>query len=301
MNDHLIVGSAVHKAVESFRKAQIEGYAAEWSEDHRNDVVHLELDAEFDKLVSDAENGYERDGRQLPAPGMVWTKGVMKDNARKLAHKLAEAYFYKPVESDIPNTPKVPLAMIDEPVGIEEEFYVPIPGTDNWHARGRFDMRTKNSLVDLKTAKMRYSQRDMDKKTQPSFIFLHGTKCSKSFCPSSDTTYLSNPRRRIGIHHQGMLPQKAWVPTALLFSAHAGRGLKSSGFMIISSGKFARLSWALRYHAKTPIFAITAELPPPANRGWPIATAFLLTSTDDQRIVSVATAASSVAWPRPQE
>lgn len=183
MNDHLIVGSAVHKAVESFRKAQIEGYAAEWSEDHRNDVVHLELDAEFDKLVSDAENGYERDGRQLPAPGMVWTKGVMKDNARKLAHKLAEAYFYKPVESDIPNTPKVPLAMIDEPVGIEEEFYVPIPGTDNWHARGRFDMRTKTSLVDLKTAKMRYSQRDMDKKTQPSFYIFAWHQMQQEFLP----------------------------------------------------------------------------------------------------------------------
>ena len=93
MNDHLIVGSAVHKAVETFRRAQVEGRSSDWSEDKRNEVVHAELNDEFDKLVFDAEHGYERDGRQLPPPGMVWTKGVMKDNARKLAHKLAETYF----------------------------------------------------------------------------------------------------------------------------------------------------------------------------------------------------------------
>jgi hypothetical protein len=103
------------------------------------------------------------------APGLIWSKSIRPENARKLAHKLAEAYFYKAAESDIPNTPRVPLAEIDEPVGIEEDFFVPIPGADNWFARGRFDMRTKGALVDLKTAKQRYSQRDMDKKTQPSF------------------------------------------------------------------------------------------------------------------------------------
>lgn len=183
MNDHLIVGSAVHKAVETFRRAQVEGRASGWSEDQRNDAVHAELNDEFDKLVFDAEHGYERDGQQLPPPGMVWTKGVMKENARKLAHKLAETYFYKPVESDIPNTPKVPLAMLDEAVGIEEEFYVPIPGTDNWHARGRFDMRTKSALVDLKTAKMRYSQRDMDKKTQPSFYIFAWQQMQQELLP----------------------------------------------------------------------------------------------------------------------
>lgn len=183
MTDHLIVGSAVHKAVETYHRAQIEGYAPEWSEDHRNNMVHIELDIEFDKLVYDAEHGYERDGKQLPAPGLIWTKGVHKENARKLAHKLAETYFYKTAESDIPGTPRLPLAQLEEPVGVEEEFYIPIPGTNNWFARGRFDMRTKTSLVDLKTAKMRYSQRDMDKKTQPSFYIFAWQEMQKVFLP----------------------------------------------------------------------------------------------------------------------
>jgi hypothetical protein len=178
-NDHLIVGSAVHKAVEVFRRAQMEGYLPEWTEEHRNDVIHAELDIEFDKLVHDAEHGYEKDGKLLPPPGLVWTKGVHKENARKLAHKLAETYFYKAAESDIPGTAKVPLAQLETPVGIEEEFYVPIPGTNNWHARGRFDMRTATSLIDLKTAKMRYSQRDMDKKTQPSFYIFSWREMQK--------------------------------------------------------------------------------------------------------------------------
>lgn len=183
MNDHLIVGSAVHKGIETFRSAQVDGTVVDWTEQHRNDVVHLAIDEEFDKLVHDAEHGYERDGKQLPAPGMVWTKGIHKENARKLAHKLAETYFYKVAESDIPGTPRVPLCDIDAPIGVEEEFFIPIPGTNNWHARGRFDMRTNNALVDLKTAKMRYSQRDMNKKTQPSFYIFAFQEMEKIFLP----------------------------------------------------------------------------------------------------------------------
>ena len=183
MNDHLIVGSAVHKAVESYRHAQISGESLFWTETERNEIVRKSLDEEFDKLVSDAQNGYERDGKMLPPPGMIWSKGIHKENARKLGHKLAEAYFYRAAESDIPGTPRVPLAQIDTPVSIEEEFYVPIPGTNNWHARGRFDMRTKDALVDLKTAKQRYSQRDMNKKTQPSFYQFAWREMTGEFLP----------------------------------------------------------------------------------------------------------------------
>lgn len=182
MNDNLIVGSAVHKAVEAYRQAQLQGYLPEWTESHRNDVVHAELDMEFDKLVHDAEHGYERDGKVLPAPGMIWTKGVQKENSRKLAHKLVEAYFYRQVESDIPGTPRVPLSQLETPLGIEEDFFVPIPDT-KWFARGRFDMRTATALVDLKTAKMRYSQRDMNKKTQPSFYAFAWEQKTGEFLP----------------------------------------------------------------------------------------------------------------------
>ena len=183
MNDHLIVGSAVHKAVESYRHAQISGESFFWNETERNTIVHKSLNEEFDKLVSDAENGYERDGKVLPAPGMVWSKGIHKENARKLGHRLAEVYFYREAESDIPGTPRVPLAQIDVPVAIEEEFFVPIPGTNNWHARGRFDMRTKDAIVDLKTAKQRFSQRDMNKKTQPSFYQFAWQEMTGEFLP----------------------------------------------------------------------------------------------------------------------
>lgn len=181
MTDHLIVGSAVHKGVEVYRAAQLSGAISEWSEEYRNNLVHKAIDDEFDKLVHDAENGYERDGKWMPAPGMLWTKNVPPDNSRKLAHKLAEAYFYKTVESDIPGTPRVPLSQLDEPISIEEDFYVPIPETGNWYARGRFDMRTKNALVDLKTARQRYSQRDMNKKTQPSFYSFAWEQASGQF------------------------------------------------------------------------------------------------------------------------
>lgn len=172
MNDNLIVGSAVHKAIEEYRNTQLAGFASFWTEEVRNLNVHKAFDDEFDKLVHDATHGYERDGRILPAPGLIWTKGIHKENARKLGHKLVETYFYKAVESDIPGDSKLPLAQHDAPVTIEQEFYVPIPNTNNWFARGRFDMRTETALVDLKTAKQRYSQRDMDKKTQPSFYIF---------------------------------------------------------------------------------------------------------------------------------
>lgn len=181
-NDNLIVGSAVHKAVEVYRQAQLTGQLAEWTTDHTMDLVHMELDMEFDRLVYEAENGIEKDGVLLPPPGLIWTRGVHKDNARKLAHKMVEAYFYKTAECDFDTGTKGSLAKQDFPVSIEQEFFVPIPET-TWFARGRFDMRTANALVDLKTAKMRYSQRDMNKKTQPSFYILAFEQMTGQFLP----------------------------------------------------------------------------------------------------------------------
>ena len=206
MNDHLIVGSSVHKAVEVYRQAQIDGVLGEWTEEHRNETVHAALDEEFDKLVHDAEHGYERDGKVLPAPGMIWSKGVHKDNARRLAHKLTEAYFYCVAESDIPTVPKVPLAFMETPISIEEDFYVPIPKVDNWFARGRFDMRTATSLIDLKTAKQRYSQRDMDKKTQPSFYAFAWNEKSGEFLPEFRYHLLIKPTFSTWSPGSGMPP-----------------------------------------------------------------------------------------------
>lgn len=206
MNDHLIVGSSVHKAVEVYRQAQIDGVLGEWTEEYRNETVHAALDEEFDKLVHDAEHGYERDGKVLPAPGMIWSKGVHKDNARRLAHKLTEAYFYCVAESDIPTVPKVPLAFMETPISIEEDFYVPIPKVDNWFARGRFDMRTATSLIDLKTAKQRYSQRDMDKKTQPSFYTFAWNEKSGEFLPEFRYHLLIKPTVSTWSPGSGMPP-----------------------------------------------------------------------------------------------
>lgn len=183
VNDNLIVGSAVHKAVEVYRYAQLSGQIKEWTTDHMLNLVHIELDMEFDRLVHEAEHGSEKDGVVLPPPGMIWTRGIHKDNARKLAHKMVEAYFQKTAECDFDTGVKGPLALQDFPVSIEQEFYVPIPGTNDWYARGRFDMRTKTSLVDLKTAKMRYSQRDMNKKTQPSFYIFALHQMTGEFLP----------------------------------------------------------------------------------------------------------------------
>lgn len=182
MTDHLIVGSAAHKGVEVYRQAQMEGRLGDWSEDQRNQAVRIATNNEFEKLCYDAEHGYERDGRKVAAPGLVWTKGITKDNARLLAQRLVYAYFYKTAESDIPGTPKLPLAELETPIGIEEDFFVPIEGTE-WFAKGRFDMRTATGLVDLKTAKQRYSQRDMDKKTQPSFYTFAWEQMSGEFMP----------------------------------------------------------------------------------------------------------------------
>ena len=159
--DHLVVGSAVHRAVETYRVRQLQGTLDAWlTEEARDKAVIAAADEEFDKLVREADES------GMP---VEWTKGIHPDHARMLMHRLIETYFYKIVESDIPDTPKVPLAQLDQPESIEQEFFLPIPNIDGWAIKGRFDMRTNDALIDLKTASMRFSQRDMDKKTQPSF------------------------------------------------------------------------------------------------------------------------------------
>lgn len=172
-SEHLLIGAAVHKGVEAYRIAQIEGRSSEWSEYERNEIVLKAMNDEFDQLLFDAENGTVRPGSTVtPIAGVNWTNGMTADTSRKLAKELLATYFYKSAESDISGMSGRPLALIDIPISIEEEFFVPIPGTNNWHAKGRFDMRTKDALVDLKTAKAKYTQRDMDKKTQPSFYSM---------------------------------------------------------------------------------------------------------------------------------
>ena len=207
MTDHLIVGSAAHKGVEIYRIAQMEGRLGDWSEAQRDQAVRAAVNDEFDKLCWDAEAGYVRDGKQVPAPGLVWSKGIARDHARLLANRLVEAYFYRAAESDIPGSPKVPLAQMEEPIGIEEEFYVPIPQTANWFAKGRFDMRTKTGLVDLKTAKQRYSQRDMNKKTQPSFYAFAWEQQTGVFLPEFRYHMLIKPTPSTWIPGDGPPPE----------------------------------------------------------------------------------------------
>jgi hypothetical protein len=172
-NEHLLIGAAVHKGVEVYRIAQMQGEAVHWSEYERNLIVLRAMNEEFDKLLSDAENGTTRPESMLTTTaGVKWSRGMNADISRKLCKELLATYFYRAAESDIPGMSGKPLALLEEPISIEEDFFVPIPGTNNWHAKGRFDMRTKDALVDLKTAKAKYTQRDMDKKTQPSFYSM---------------------------------------------------------------------------------------------------------------------------------
>lgn len=95
---------------------------------------------------------------------------------------------------------------METPITIEEEFYIPIPNVDNWFARGRFDMRTATALIDLKTAKQRYSQRDMDKKTQPSFYTLAWHLHSGQFLPEFRYHLLIKPTLSVWSPSSGQPP-----------------------------------------------------------------------------------------------
>lgn len=201
--EHLIVGAAVHRGVESYRIAQMEGRLSEWSEDVRNDIVLKSMNDEFDKLLYEAEHGTGEDAETpRAATGMQWSAGMNADRSRQLAKQLLNAYFYKPTESDNPDEARLPLAAIDVPVSIEESFYVAIPKTDNWFAKGRFDMVTKNGIVDLKTARQKYSQKEMDKKTQPSFYSLAWLAKTGEFLPDFRFHMLIKPQR------------SAWTPSS---------------------------------------------------------------------------------------
>jgi hypothetical protein len=207
-NEHLLIGSSIHKGVETYRIAQLEGRLSDWTETQRNQACLDAMNNEFDQLLYDAEHGRPlQDGEEAkPVAGVRWSRGMRVDIARNFAKQLLSVYFYRTAESDISGTPKVPLAMLDEPVSIEEEFYVPIPGTNNWFAKGRFDMRTADGLVDLKTARQRYSQKEMDKKTQPSFYMLAWLGKSTTWLPQFRYHLLVKPNKAVWDASSGTMP-----------------------------------------------------------------------------------------------
>lgn len=197
-SDHLIIGSAVHKGVEVYRIAQMENRLGEWTENQRNRAVIDAMNNEFDTLLYNAENGIPKEGSNIqPMFGVNWSNGMSAEMARNLCKMLLQTYFYRTAESDIPGTPKAPLSMIDTPLSIEEEFMVPIPGMPNWSAKGRFDMRTSTAIVDLKTAKQKYSQPEMAKKTQPSLYSFAWLAKAGEFLPEFRYHLLVKPNRNV--------------------------------------------------------------------------------------------------------
>jgi len=197
-SDHLIIGSAVHKGVEVYRRAQMEHRLDEWTEQQRNRACVDAMNNEFDTLLYNAENGIPKEGSTVqPMFGVNWSNGMNADMARNLCKILLQVYFYKTVESDIPGTPKVPLSQIDEPVSVEEDFEVPIPGVPNWSAKGRMDMRTATGIVDLKTARQKYTVKEMEKKSQPSFYTLAWLIHSDEFLPEFRFHLLVKPHRSV--------------------------------------------------------------------------------------------------------
>lgn len=206
-NEHLIIGASVHKGVEAYRIAQMENRAQEWTEYQRNEIVLKAMNDEFDQIVFNASNGIVPEGvTSRSTAGIKWSRGMSEDIARKLAKQLLAVYFYKPAESDISGMSGKPLFMLEEPISIEEDFLVPIPKTNNWYAKGRFDMRTKNGLVDLKTSKSKYTQRDMDKKTQPSFYTMALLAKTGEFVPDFYFHILIKPTRSVWAPDSGDPP-----------------------------------------------------------------------------------------------
>ena len=210
-NEHIIIGAAVHKGVETYRIAQLENRLGEWSEQQRNQACLNALNEEFDKLVYNAENGIANEGssNRPVSVGVNWSRGMNAERSRSLAKQLLSVYFYREAESDITGMEKVPLAHMETPVSIEEEFMVPIPNT-TWFAKGRFDMRTKDRLIDLKTAKQRYSQKEMDKKTQPSMYSMALLAKSGEWAPEFYFHILIKPNKSVWSPDSGEMP-----PTSL--------------------------------------------------------------------------------------
>jgi len=195
-NEHLIIGGAIHKGVEIYREAQLSGTLGEWTETQRNQACLDAMNNEFDELIAKAES----------EGGIRWGRGVTIDQARSLAKQLLSVYFYREAESDIRGQGKVPLFMLEKPLSIEEEFYLPIPGTDNWFMKGRYDMRTATGMVDLKTAKQKYSQKEMDKKTQPSFYILSQLGKTGQWLPEFRYHLLVKPHRSTWEASSGTMP-----------------------------------------------------------------------------------------------